>query len=299
MNDRNAQQEKPRPIIIRKTTSGHGGHHGGAWKVAYADFVTAMMAFFMVMWIMGMDPTTKDSIQGYFQNPVGFKKGFGAGQNPLSSGNAVKHQGARTVAIAPREFQRARFQAAAEQIRARLAADAELKSLTGNFEITVTNEGLRIEMTDAGSGEMFFALGSAVPRPLAVRALTIIGEELAGIHNPVITEGHTDARQYGGPNYTNWELSVDRANAARRVLIGAGVMGERVDEVRGHADRQLRYPDRPLDPANRRVSILLPFEGEESTVPGPGSLPIPSSPAASSGAAAASSPGSNTSASHD
>jgi chemotaxis protein MotB len=279
VSDRNAQ-EKPRPIIIQKKTAGHGGHHGGAWKVAYADFVTAMMAFFMVMWIMGMDPTTKDSIQGYFQNPVGFKKGFGAGQNPLSSGNTIKHEDVRTVAIAPREFQRARFQAAADQIRERLAADPELKSLSGNFEITVTNDGLRIEMTDAGNNDMFFALGSAAPRPLAIRALTIIGEELADIHNPVITEGHTDARQYGSANYTNWELSVDRANAARRVLIGAGIMTERFDEVRGHADRQLRYPDRPLDPANRRVSILLPFEGADGTVAGPGAVPVPEPPAA-------------------
>ena len=288
MNDKHGQ-DKPRPIIIQKKAAGHAGHHGGAWKVAYADFVTAMMAFFMVMWIMGMDPTTKDSIQGYFQNPVGFKKGFGAGQNPLSAGNSVKHQGARTIAIAPREFQRTRFQAAAEQIRERLAADPELKSLSGNFEITVTNDGLRIEMTDAGNNDMFFALGSAAPRPLAVRALTIIGEELTDIHNPVITEGHTDARQYGNANYTNWELSVDRANAARRVLIGSGVMAERFDEVRGHADRQLRYPDRPLDPANRRVSILLPFEGQEGTVAGPGALPIPAPPATGGGTPAAAS----------
>jgi chemotaxis protein MotB len=275
--------EKQRPIIIKKVAAGHGGHHGGAWKVAYADFVTAMMAFFMVMWIMGMDPQTKDLIQGYFQNPVGFKKGFGAGSNPLSQGNAVRHEGARTIAVAPREFQRTRFQAAARKIRDRLAADEQLKSVAGNFDITVTNEGLRIEMTDAGSGDMFFALGSAVPRALAIRALTIIGEELREMHNPIIVEGHTDARQYGTPNYTNWELSVDRANAARRVMLQTRVEPERFQEIRGHAERHLRFPDRPMDPANRRVSILLPFEGAgEAGEPGPtagDSPPLPGPPA--------------------
>ncbi len=254
------KDEKARPIIIRRVSGGDHGHHGGAWKVAYADFVTAMMAFFMVMWIMGMSPETKDLIQGYFQNPVGFKKGFGAGTNPLANGNAMRHQGVNTIAVAPRESQQAQFQNVAERIRARIAADDELKSLSGNFEISVTSEGLRIEMTDAGSGETFFAIGSASPREPAMRALGLIGDELGKIGNPVILEGHTDARQYGTLGYSNWELSAARANAARRVIVDSGVVSDRVAEVRGYADRHLRFPDRPLDPANRRVSILLPFE---------------------------------------
>jgi len=270
-----AKDKDKRPIIIRKVGGGHGGHHGGAWKVAYADFVTAMMAFFMVMWIMGMDPTTKDSIQGYFQNPVGFKKGFGAGQNPLSSGNALRHEGPRTVAVAPREAQRNRFQETADRIRERIEQDVQLTGLSGNFEITVTNEGMRIEMTDAGSSDAFFALGSAVPRPLAIRAFTIIGEELTRINNPIIIEGHTDAKQYGTVNYTNWELSGDRANAARRLLVTGGIVPNRVLEVRGLADRHLRDPCKPFDAANRRVSILLPYEGPDPTPGGPTPRPLP------------------------
>jgi chemotaxis protein MotB len=247
--------------IIVKKKSGHGGaHHGGAWKVAYADFVTAMMAFFMVMWIMGMDAQQKDLIQGYFQNPVGFKKGFGAGQNPMSAGNAIQHMGARTISIAARDYQRGRFMTAADRIRLRLAQDPELAKLAGKFEVLVTNEGMRIEMIDAGSGETFFAVGSGLPLPPAQRALAIIGQELTELANDVVIEGHTDARPFGtSRDYSNWELSADRANAARRVLTAAGIVSTRVREVRGHADRSLRVATNPLDPANRRVSILIPF----------------------------------------
>jgi chemotaxis protein MotB len=256
-----------RPIIIKKVSGGHGGHHGGAWKVAYADFVTAMMAFFMVMWIMGMDAETKESVQGYFQNPVGFNKGFGAGANPMSVGNSIRNQTTVTVALMSREHQENQFNAVAQRIRSRLERDAELKRLAGNFEITVTPDGLRIEITDAGAGDTFFALGSSQPSPTAIRAFSLVGEELSDLENRVVLEGHTDAVQYGRAGYSNWELSVDRANAARRLIVGSGVDHRRVLEVRGHADRRLRLADEPNNTANRRVSFLLPFNA-----PGDGSL---------------------------
>lgn len=247
-------------VIVRKKAAAHGGHHGGAWKVAYADFVTAMMAFFMVMWIMGMDAQQRDLIQGYFQNPVGFKKGFGAGMNPMSQGNAVEHMGARTIAMAARDYQRVSMARVAERIRMRLEEDPDLRRLAGNFEILITNEGMRIEMIDAASGHDFFPLSSAEPSTLAERALRIIGEELVTLENPMVIEGHTDARQFGGSGgYSNWELSTDRANAARRLLVGAGIEHARVREVRGHADRALRVPEDPFARSNRRVSILIPF----------------------------------------
>ncbi len=272
------KDKEPVRVIVKKKGGGHGGHHGGAWKVAYADFVTAMMAFFMVMWIMGMDAQHKDMIQGYFQNPVGFKKGFGAGQNPMSNGNAIEHMGARMIAMAARDYQRGRFMNAAERIRLRLSEDAELSKLSGNFEVLVTNEGLRVELIDAKSGDAFFNLGSAVPQPVAERAFRIIGEELSDIANDVVIEGHTDARPFGnGRTYSNWELSADRANAARRVLTSAGIPADRVREVRGHADRALRVTENPFDQANRRVSILIPFADPDTpTVPmGIPSLPDP------------------------
>jgi chemotaxis protein MotB len=263
-------------IIVKKKGGHGGGHHGGAWKVAYADFVTAMMAFFMVMWIMGMDAQQKDLIQGYFQNPVGFKKGFGAGQNPMSAGNAIQHMGARTIAIAARDYQQGRFMEAADRIRLRLSEDPELAKLAGNFEVLVTNEGMRIEMIDAGSGDRFFAVGSGQPLPPAQRALSIIGRELTEIANDVVIEGHTDARPYGtSRDYSNWELSADRANAARRVLTAAGIVPTRVREVRGHADRALRVASNPFDPANRRVSILIPFSAPDTVNVPVHSIPAP------------------------
>lgn len=279
-----------RPIIIKKVSGGHGGHHGGAWKVAYADFVTAMMAFFMVMWIMGMEPTTKESVQGYFQNPVGFKKGASGGQNPLSVGNSIKPDNAVTIALMSRDRQQNQFNAVAERIQERLKHDSELSKLAGNFDIQVTPDGLRIEITDAGAGDTFFEIGSSAPRPTAVRAFRLIGEELSDLENKLVVEGHTDARQYGRAGYSNWELSVDRANAARRVVVDAGVDPRRIDEVRGHADRDLRFPETPTDPGNRRVSFLLPFatpgngerlEGAEAAA-FPATLPPPATAGATS-----------------
>jgi chemotaxis protein MotB len=268
-----SDKNENRPIIIKKRPAAHHGHHGGAWKVAYADFVTAMMAFFMVMWIMGMDPQSKDMIQGYFQNPVGFTKGFGAGQNPLSAGNAMQHTGVRAVAIAMRQQQHASFNEAADKIRVRLSEDSQLGGLHDNFEITVTNVGLRIEVIDAGRGDMFFELGSTAAKPALERALRLIAGELAPLPNGVVLEGHTDARPYGSSGYSNWELSTERANIARRLLVNAGVAPERIHEVRGYADRELRNVARPHDSSNRRVSILLPFD--EPPPPTATALPEP------------------------
>ncbi|MBX6365962.1 MAG: OmpA family protein [Gemmatimonadetes bacterium] len=252
--------KESRPIIVVRKKAHHGGHHGGSWKVAYADFVTAMMAFFLVMWILGMDSHTKDLIQGYFTNPVGFKKAYSSGENPLSMGNSPSNLDVRRIALLARDFQRVRFEQVREQIRRRLSDDAELRALAGQVEIVITREGLRIELLEAGEGNTFFATGSATVTPAAERLLVTIAESIADLPNPIVIEGHTDARPYGSGAYTNWELSADRANAARRVLTAGGVDPERVTEVRGYADRDLRLPHAPLAAANRRVSILLPFQ---------------------------------------
>lgn len=247
-------------VIVRRKRGGHGGHHGGSWKVAYADFVTAMMAFFMVMWIMGMETSVKEMVQGYFNNPVGFKRQYSGGTNVLSAGNAPVNSDMRRLAMLIREHQRRRFEEAREQIMRRLdAASADLQALRAHIEIVITSEGMRIELLESGSGEIFFERGSATIKPAAAAALAIIGVELGDLPNPVLIEGHTDAAQYGRGTYSNWELSVDRANAARRVMTVSGLDGNRVQEVRGYADRQPRTDD-PFDPANRRISILLPFQ---------------------------------------
>jgi chemotaxis protein MotB len=252
-----------RPIIIKKAAKKHHGHHGGAWKVAYADFVTAMMAFFMVLWIMGMDASAKDMIQGYFQNPLGFKKAYGGGQNPMSSGNAPQslNLDLQRLALMAREAQQTRFVETIDHIRDRLEEIPELEPLREQIELIVTAEGLRIELIEGeeGAGGIFFQSGSARMLSPARIAVEVIGQELANLPNRIVLEGHTDAAQYGSQQYSNWELSVDRANSARRALLASGVAAPRIVEVRGYADRQLRVPANPLDDSNRRISILLPF----------------------------------------
>ena len=246
-------------IIIKKKGKGGHGHHGGSWKVAYADFVTAMMAFFMVMWILGMDENTRKAIEGYFSNPIGFKKGYSSGNSPLASGSSPASVQREAVQLALRELQEKRFQEVSSMLRRSVDSAGMSAALKAKVEITVTRSGLRIELIEDGRGDTFFAFGSAVMKEEGVLTLKIIGEALKDLDNPLVIEGHTDAARYARRDYTNWELSADRANAARRLLELDGIAPERIVEVNGLADKQLRYPQQPLNPSNRRISILLPF----------------------------------------
>jgi len=247
-------------IRIVKRKKGHAAHHGGSWKVAYADFVTAMMAFFMVMWLLSMDQKMKDAIEGYFSNPVGFKKGFSAGTNIISSGNSPAGEVKPPLRILIRTAEEKKFGDLAKDLRSRLNSSPDLRALGAHIEAVKTKSGLRIELIESGSGQTFFRNGSAEPLPITVAALRLIGAELSRLQTPIIIEGHTDSQQFGSTaSYTNWELSSDRANAARRLVEASGVDPSRIVEVRGMADRDLRVPSNPMDPANRRISILLPF----------------------------------------
>lgn len=253
--------------IVKKKKRGHAAHHGGSWKVAYADFVTAMMAFFMVMWLLSMDQKMKDAIEGYFSNPVGFKKGFSAGANIMSNGNSPAGEQKPPLKMLVRAAEEARFTEVAHDIRNKINSTNELRFLGAHVEAVKTHSGLRIELIESESGQTFFKNGSAQMTPVTLEALRLIGEELKSLRTPIIIEGHTDAQKFGtDAAYTNWELSSDRANAARRELEAVGIDPSRIVEVRGMADRHLRVPSRPMDPANRRISILLPFTvlpGEE------------------------------------
>jgi chemotaxis protein MotB len=251
--------EKKAPIIVRKKSSSHGGHHGGAWKVAYADFVTAMMAFFMVMWIMGMDQGARDLIEGYFTNPVGFRKAYGSGQNPLSAGNTVTPTQEGSLTMMVRRAQEKQFQDVAHAIKERLRAEEELRDLLGQVAITVDNDGMRIELLERNENDSFFQSASVALTPGAARALSIIGSGLAALPNRLVIEGHTDAVPMNRGGFSNWELSSGRANSARRVLERSGIAPQRVAEVRGYADRKPRLTTNPHAPSNRRVTILLPY----------------------------------------
>ncbi|HET8655392.1 MAG TPA: flagellar motor protein MotB [Longimicrobiaceae bacterium] len=252
-------KEKPKVIIRKVTKKDHSAHHGGSWKVAYADFVTAMMAFFMVMWILGMDENVRQAVEGYFSNPVGMEKGYSTGASPISSGNSPGAVHTTPLKLITRSYEEQRFRALAKQIQTHIRDATGLGAIAAQVEVVVTEQGLRIELVEGKDGETFFAFGSAELKPAAARALTIIAHDLENSSTPLVVEGHTDAAPFGRPGYSNWELSADRANAARRALEAAGLGDDRIREIRGYADHRLRNPDNPLDKSNRRISILLPF----------------------------------------
>jgi chemotaxis protein MotB len=261
---------KVKPIVIVKKKKGHaGGHHGGSWKVAYADFVTAMMAFFLVMWILGMDEGARQAVEGYFSNPVGYKKGYSSGNSPLSSGNSPGQIQSRPIRLIMRAAEQERFEEVGAKIQLRVREESALRQIATQVEIITTEQGLRIELVEGGDGQTFFAFASRELKPAGRSVLRLIAQELGELANPMVVEGHTDAAQFGSSAYTNWELSTDRANAARRALQGAGLDPSRIQEVRGYADTQLRVPTRPLDAANRRISILLPFSTSHPDGPDP------------------------------
>jgi len=247
-------------IIIKKGRAHHGGHHGGAWKVAYADFVTAMMAFFLVMWLVAQSPEVKANVAGFFRDPGVFEfersNGMLAGGTPgMEPGRAPEAMTKPDPGALGRE--REALQSAAEQIRQQLMAAAGIATLRDQIEFTFTAEGLRIELIER-TGSSFFASGSAQLRGESVRILSIIAAELGKLSNDVVIEGHTDRHAFtNGDRYGNWELSSDRANAARREMEGRGLKAGQVQTVRGFAATQLHVKDAPLDPRNRRVSIVV------------------------------------------
>ena len=247
-------------VVVKKVIKGGGGHHGGSWKVAYADFVTAMMAFFMVMWILGMDDKTKQAIEGYFANPVGYKKGYGSGASPLSTGSTPSNVQKTQLRMLVRSTEQRTFEQLKGSILEKLAKSDSLRKLNAVVDVQVTNDGLRIELVESGEGDIYFPIGSSKMKSATMLALQLVGPELASLDHPVVLEGHTDAAPFGADGgYGNWELSADRANAARRVLETVGVTGGRIVGVTGLADTRPRVPDDPRSPANRRISILLPY----------------------------------------
>lgn len=247
-------------VIVKKKAAPHAGHHGGAWKVAYADFVTAMMAFFLVMWLVTQSQEVRASVAGYFREPgvfdyeksTGLLPGGRPGVEPGGAPTPMPPPDARAL------LQEQRVLAgAAEHIRERLAQSPGLSTLADQIEFTLTSEGLKIELVERADSS-FFDSGSAELRGESEHILQIIAAELAELENEVVLEGHTDRRPYAdGARYGNWELSADRANAARRAMQRAGLPEGHVRGVRGFADTQLRLKDGPLDPRNRRVSILV------------------------------------------
>ncbi len=240
--------QTPVRIIVKKK-KGHGGHHGGAWKVAYADFVTAMMALFIVLWIVGQSNAVKQSISSYFKDPGVFDSGQGGGVLEGSSGSAPSPTSNAAIEME-------KLKAEAKKIEDAIASTPEFDKFKDKIQITVTKEGLRIDLVENSTG-LFFDVGSAQIKPETVKLLKLVAQEVGRLNNSIMIEGYTDARPYVGKDYSNWELSSDRANTARRILEENGVRQNQVLQVRGFADRNLKHPDQPMDAANRRVSVLV------------------------------------------
>ncbi len=258
------------PIIIKKIKKSAHGHHGGAWKVAFADFVTAMMAFFMVMWIVSMSGEDRAVIQAYFNDPVGFA------QNPPKHRISLTPRGVHEKAKSLGESSQRAVQKldsverTGDEIEAIINEDDQLKELAmkGSLEMRITSEGLVIEFVESEmNGEVFFQLGSAEIRPGAQAVIGKVAQLLAKSGHKVKFQGHTDGRPMSGP-LDNWTLSAARANAVRLAMARAGLPEGSILAVDGFADRKPRRPDDPLPFSNRRVSVLLPYALESETIEG-------------------------------
>jgi chemotaxis protein MotB len=224
--------------------------HGGAWKVAYADFVTAMMALFIVLWMMNATDRVKASITGYFRDPRGYTLKRGAGPAGAGEGLAVNQRNVAGIR---------------QHIEEALRRMPDFPRVSDHVQFSVTGEGLRIDLLETEKG-LFFVTGSAAPTAQGEHLLQLLGGEIGKMPNAVVIEGHTDSRPFRNAvpssGYSNWDLSVDRANAARRLLHAHGVRTQQVVEVRGYADQKLLEAANPESPRNRRISLVVKFTGE-------------------------------------
>ena len=257
------------PIVIKRKAA-HAGHHGGAWKVAYADFVTAMMALFIVLWLVNSSKPVQDAVGGYFRDPKGTASK--AGSNLTGAGE--------NFTLAKQDMNQLK-----EKLQSAIRQAAELEKLKNQIDMTVTAEGLRIELLESDVGT-FFESGNSHPTAKGKELLQMLAQELGKLPNKISIEGHTDSKPFtDGTAYGNWELSADRANAARRLMQEDGLNADQVSQVRGFAAQRLRKPDAPFDSSNRRISLIvqyLPQNAEEPAAPAtakPGEKSSPAAPA--------------------
>jgi chemotaxis protein MotB len=232
---------KSEPIIIVKKHAHHAGHHGGAWKVAYADFVTAMMALFIVLWLLSSSQKVQKAVGGYFQDPKG--KGKQTGTTEASIGETLT-------------LHKENLNQLKDKLEQLMRQMPDFTIIKDQVKMTVTAEGLRIDLLETSRG-MFFETGNPKPTDAGEGLLKMLAGELIKLPNKVAIEGHTDSNPYGRTDYSNWELSADRANSARRIMQDAGLRSDQVSQVRGFADQRLLMKSEPTNPKNRRISIIV------------------------------------------
>ena len=281
---RGRNEPEPRPIIVKKIVAdAHGGHHGGAWKVAYADFVTAMMAFFLLLWLLGAtDEAQRKGLADYFTPTLVELKENSAGSNGLLGGASIvaadnyphkpTQTGSKSIVIpkstiggakegeTDRTEDRRRFEQLKKMLTDRMDKSAELRKLKPHVRFTETREGLRIDLVEEADFSMF-AVGTDRLLPAAVRLIGAVAAVVQSVPNAVMVRGHTDSLPYAvGRDMNNWMLSTARAEATRATL-GQAVTPERFARIEGVADREPYVPEDRYDPRNRRISITLAWRG--------------------------------------
>ena len=286
--------ENNQPIIVKRVKKVAGGHHGGAWKIAFADFATAMMAFFLVMWLMsGATPEQKKLISGYFKDPIGFSESaspyvIDLGGSPTPAPDRTLNQQEQDAAeeadaevdleqaeSIAEEVERERLELLLQELQNKVDENPQLQRFKDQILFEITQDGLRIQIMDAENRPMF-ASGSASLQPYFEDILLALTDTIAEVPNKISVSGHTDAQPFvGRGGYGNWELSADRANAARRVLIAGGYSETQVARVVGYASSALFDREDPLNPVNRRIDIVVltkkaqrAIEGEQSDAAG-------------------------------
>ena len=265
-----AKPGSPTIIIVKKKHGEHDDEHGGAWKVAYADFVTAMMALFIVLWLLSASEKVQKAVGGYFQDPTG--QGRQTGTTTAGIGETL------TVNRKDLEDLKEKLEQVMKQI-------PELQHLENQIRMTITAEGLRIDLLETERG-LFFEKGNPKPSEAGAELIQVLATELVKLPNKVAIEGHTDSTPYGRAEYSNWELSSDRANAARRILVQNGLDQDRISQVRGFADQRLLLKADPKNPSNRRISIIVRNEGLDLEEEKFAEAPVAGSPAPTGGAEA-------------
>jgi len=300
------------PIIVKRVKKTAGGHHGGAWKIAFADFATAMMAFFLVMWLMSSaTPEQKRAISGYFQDPIGFTESasphvIDLGGTPTPSPDRtlnsevepdVKQAKAEVDAEQAEglaeQVERERLELLLQELQNKVDENPELERFKDQILFEITRDGLRIQIMDAENRPMF-ELGSVELQPYFEDILLAMAGTIAAVPNKISISGHTDAKPYSGRSgIGNWELSASRANAARRVLVAGGYPDEQIARVVGYASSALFDRKDPFNPINRRIDILVltrkaqrNIEGEQASGGEEEGAPAPAGPAPADGAAA-------------
>lgn len=280
--------DNTQPIIVKRVKKVAGGHHGGAWKIAFADFATAMMAFFLVMWLMSSaTPEQKKLISGYFQDPIGFTESasphvidLGGTPTPspdrtlnpeLEPAQSEAQIDSSQVETFAEQLERERLELLLQELQNKVDENPELQKFKDQILFEITQDGLRIQIMDAENRPMF-ALGSAQLQPYFEDILLALVDTIAAVPNKISISGHTDAKPYSGRgDFGNWELSSGRANAARRTLVTGGYPEEQIARVVGYASSALFDRNDPFNPVNRRIDILVltkkaqrSIEGEQS-----------------------------------